>query len=219
VSRLRPTGKAFVVIVAVLAALVLIAGGRQTWVSGTVNDPVLGASRIAATGTEVAAGLVGVALVAAAAAIASTTSGALMRRVALVLLALAVLAEGYAVLRVLRDPSGLLGGVAAKQAGRTGTVETHASATVWPWLGLAACVLLLLAAVGGLAGASRWQGLGARYETGSTTTGPRGQRVGSDWDRLDEGDDPTVAEDTAPDQPGPDQPSSGETVRDDPGRT
>jgi uncharacterized membrane protein (TIGR02234 family) len=210
VSRLRPTGKAFVVIVAVIAALLLVAGGRQTWVTGTVNDPVLGASRISATGTEVAAALVGLALVAAAAAIASTTSGAVMRRVTLAVLALAALGEGLAVARVLRDPSGVLGGVAAKQAGRTGSVETHASATVWPWLGLLACVLLLVAAVGGWLGASRWQGLGARYETGSTTTGPRGQRVGSDWDRLDDGDDPTAP---------PPARNDGETVRDDADRT
>jgi hypothetical protein len=32
----------------------------------------------------------------------------------------------------------------------------------------------------------------------STTTGARGQRVGSDWDRLDAGEDPTLRDDSQP---------------------
>jgi hypothetical protein len=49
-----------------------------------------------------------------------------------------------------------------------------------------------VAAAGGWVGAKGWRGLSARYETpGASTTGARGQRVASDWDRLDAGDDPT----------------------------
>ena len=204
-SRLRPTGKLFVVLLSVVGALVLVAGAGRTWVGGTVDDAVLGASRVAATGTEVASGLVALALVAAAAAIASTTGGPVLRRVALAVLGLAAVGEAYAVARVVLDPGGVLGQVAARAAGRTGSLETHASVTTWPWLALVACALLLVAAVGGWLGASRWRGLGARYESTSTTTGPRGQRVGSDWDRLDEGEDPTVVDEpTQGDQPGRD---------------
>lgn len=190
--RLRPTGKPFVVLVTLVGALVLLAGGGRTWVSGTVDDAVLGASRVTATGTQVAAGVVALALVGAAAAVASTTSGRVLRRVTLVALALVGIAEGYAAVRVLLDPGAALGEVAARAAGRTGSVETHAAATAWPWLALVAGLLLVVAAVAGWVGAASWRGLGARYETGSTTAGPRGQRVGSDWDRLDDGDDPTA---------------------------
>ena len=194
-SRLRPTGKLFVVLVALVGALVLLASGGRTWLTGTVDDAVLGASRVTATGTEVASGLVALALVAAAAAIASTTSGPVMRRVTLAVLALAALGEAIVAGRVALDPGTALGTVAARSAGRTGTLETHAGTTAWPWLALVACALLLLAAVTGWVGAARWRGLGARYETPTTTAGARGQRVGSDWDRLDAGDDPTLRDD------------------------
>ena len=37
-SRLRPTGKLFVVLVALVGALVLLASGGRTWLTGTVDD-------------------------------------------------------------------------------------------------------------------------------------------------------------------------------------
>jgi len=204
-TRIRPTSKVFVVLVALLGAGVLLVSGSRTWVTGTVDDAVLGASRVAGTGRDVASGVVALALASGAAALASTTAGRVVRRVTLAVLTVAALAAGWLALRVALDPAGALGSVAARAAGRTGTLETHASATAWPWLVVAACLLLLVAAAGGWLGAGRWHGLGARYESPTTTAGARGQRVGSDWDRLDAGEDPT--------EPGevPDA-----TVRDDP---
>jgi uncharacterized membrane protein (TIGR02234 family) len=198
VSRIRPTSKVFVVLVALLGAAILLVSGSRTWVTGTVDDAVLGASRVAGTGREVASGVVALALAAGAAALASTTAGRVARRVTLVVLTASAVAAGWLAARVALDPEGALGSVAARAAGRTGSLETHAGATAWPWLALAACVLLLLAAVGGWLGAGRWRGLGARYESPSTTTGARGQRVGSDWDRLDAGEDPTLRDDSQP---------------------
>ena len=43
------TSKAGVVLLALLGAGVLLASGSRTWVTGTVNDAVLGASRISGT--------------------------------------------------------------------------------------------------------------------------------------------------------------------------
>ncbi len=191
--RLRPTSKAFVVLVALLGAGVLLASGGRAWVTGTVDDAVLGATRISGTGSQVASGVVALALVAAAAALASTTSGPVVRRLTLAVLGLAALGEAASVVRVVLDPGGVLGTVAARAAGRTGSLETHAGVTAWPWVCLAASLLLLTAAVGGWLGSGRWRGLGARYENPTASSaGPRGQRVGSDWDRLDAGDDPTL---------------------------
>jgi len=207
-GRLRPTGKLTVVLLALAGALVLLASGGRTWLTGTVDDAVLGASRVTATGTEVASGLVALALVAGAAAVASTTSGPVMRRVTLAVLALAGLGESVVAGRVALDPQAALGTVAARAAGRTGTLETHASATAWPWLALAACLLLLVAAGCGWSGAPGWRGLGARYETPATTAGARGQRVATDWDRLDAGDDPTLPADVG--RPGHPDPRDGE---------
>jgi uncharacterized membrane protein (TIGR02234 family) len=194
VNRLNPMTKSGVVLLAIVGAGLLLVSGSRTWVTGTVDDAVLGASRISGTGTEVASGVVALALAALAAAIASTTSGRVVRRVTLALLLLVALGEAVFVGRVLLDPSGVLGSVAAASTGRTGTIETRASATVWPWLALGAVVLLVAAAVGGWLGSGRWRGLGARYEApDADRAGARGQRVASDWDRLDAGEDPTDA--------------------------
>ena len=190
--RLRPTSQAGAVLLAALGAAVLLVGASRTWVTGTVEDAVLGSSRIFASGTEVAPGVTAVALAAAAAALASTTAGRIVRRAALAALTLCAAGEVAVIGRVLLDPAGALGAVAARQAGRTGSIETHAAVTAWPWISLVGAGLLMAAAVGGWAGARRWRGLGARYEApGTTASGARGQRVASDWDRLDAGDDPT----------------------------
>lgn len=199
-SRLRPTGKAAVVILGVLGAGLLVVSASRTWVAGTVDDAVLGASRVSATGSQVVPGLVALALVAAAGAIASTTSGAVTRRVTLVVVLLAGLAEAALTLRVLHGPAGALGSVAAASTGRTGSIETHSTATAWPWVALVAAAAVLLAGVLGWVGARKWRGLGARYETTADAPeahrrGARGERVASDWDRLDAGDDPTIHDD------------------------
>jgi hypothetical protein len=192
VRRLRPTSQAGVVVFAVLGAGLLLVSASRAWVTGTVDDAVLGSSRITGTGTEVATGATAVALAAAAAALASTTAGRVVRRAALAALSLCAVGEVVIIGRVLLDPAGALGAVAARQAGRTGSIETHAAATSWPWIGLVGAALLVAAAAGGWVGARRWRGLGVRYETpGATAAGARGQRVASDWDRLDAGDDPT----------------------------
>lgn len=199
-SRPRLTSKLTVVLAALVAAGTLLASGGRVWARGTVDDAVLGASRVSGTGSELASGVVALALVAAAAAVASTTSGRLVRRLTLVVLGLAGLGEGWLAARILLDPGHSLGAVAARSAGRTGTLETHATTTAWPWVCLVASLLLALAAAAGWAGAGRWRGLGARYEAPSgaaeTTAGARGQRVASDWDRLDAGDDPTLGSGT-----------------------
>ena len=193
--RLRLTSKAAVILLALLGAGTLLASGGRTWVTGTIDDPVMGASRVTGTGSEVASGVVALALVAAAAALASTTSGPVVRRVTVVVLALATLGEAWLAAHVALSPQEALGREAARSLGRTGTLETHATPTSWPWVALLACVPLLLAAVGGWVGARGWRGLGARYEAPGATAGARGQRVASDWDRLDAGEDPTERHD------------------------
>jgi uncharacterized membrane protein (TIGR02234 family) len=218
VRRPGPTSKAGVVLLALLGAGVLLVSGSRTWVSGTVDDAVLGASRVTGTGTQVASGVIALALAAGAAAVASTTSGPRVRRVTLAVVLLAAAGEALFIGRVLLDPSGVLGSVAAASTGRTGTIETNAHVTSWPWLALTAVALLVAAGIGGWVGSRRWHGLGARYEApASEAAGPRGQRVASDWDRLDAGEDPTLHDTPAVrDDP---TPHEGPTVRDDPGHS
>ncbi len=197
----RLSSKGGVVLLALLGAGLLLVSAFRPWVTGSVKD-VLGATRLSATGAEVAPGLSAVALAIAAAAIALVAAGRIARAVAVVAYALCVaVAVGLAV-RVLLDPEGVLGPVAASRIGRTGSVETVADPTIWPWVALLACAIALAGLAGAVVGMRRWGGPTRRYEVpdGGTAVaaGPRGERVASDWDELSSGRDPT---DVGPDAP------------------
>jgi uncharacterized membrane protein (TIGR02234 family) len=197
VSRLARKGP--VVLLAVLAAGGLLVAGFRPWVSGVVDDPVLGATRIEATGAQVAPGLSALALALAAAAVAVVATGRVARVVALVAWAGALVTAAVLTGRVLADPSAALGPAAAARVGRTGSVESVADATAWPWVALAAVVVSATALVAAVIGSRRWGGLSSRYESPSgadVAAGPRGERVSSAWDELSAGRDPTdVSED------------------------
>ncbi len=192
------SAKGPVVLLALVGAGGLLAAGFRPWVTGAVDDAVLGATRVSATGAEVAPGLSALALVLAAAAVAVVATGRVARVVAL--LAWAAVLAGAVVLavRVIADPAGVLGPVAASRVGRTGSVESVAHPTAWPWVALGALALATVALVGAVAGTRRWGGLSRRYEVPAEdhVGGPRGERVASAWDELSAGRDPTdVGED------------------------
>lgn len=191
----RVARKGVVVTLALLAALALLVSAFRPWVTGAVDDAVLGATRISATGAEVAPGLTAVALAVGAAAVAAVAAGRVARVVAVVGYAVCLaIAVGLAV-RVVADPAGVLGPVAASRVGRTGSVETVARVTAWPWLALLAAAVALVGLVGAIVGLRTWGGPAQRYEPPETAdgavAGPRGERVASDWDELTAGRDPT----------------------------
>ena len=106
-SLLRRRG--VLVLLVVLGALVVIVTTSRTWLTGSVDDVVLGQSAVSATGSEVAGGVVALALVVVAGAVASAAAGSRARVVALVLTVLASLGGVALVARVLLDPEGALG--------------------------------------------------------------------------------------------------------------
>lgn len=172
------------VLLVVLGALVVIVTASRTWLTGSVDDVVLGQSSVSATGSEVAGGVVALALVVVAGAVASATAGRRARVAALVLTTLAALAGVVVVARVVLDPDAALGPVAAAAAGRTGSIETHAVVSGWPWVAMAGFVVATLA-LAGLARVRRAApGLSSRYD--APGRGPE-----SDWDQLTAGEDPT----------------------------
>ena len=198
----RLSSKGVVVLLALVGAGGLLVSAFRPWVTGAVDDAVLGATRISATGSEVAPGLTAVALAIAAAAIAVVAAGRIARVVAVVAYAVCLAVAAGLAVRVIADPNGVLGPVGASRVGRTGSVETVASTTAWPWVALLASGVALLGLVGAVAGIRRWGGPSARYDapggTASDVPGPRGERVRSDWDELSAGRDPT---DVGPDGP------------------
>lgn len=189
--------KITVVLLAVAAGIVLLAAGRADWITGTV-DGVAGPVRMSAVGTEAAPGIAGLALVAMAAAIASTTSGRIARWICLSVLALVAAGVAALSVRVIVDAPSVLGSAAATHSGGTGSLESTGSPTTWPWIAMIAAGLLLVAFIGGVAGGRRWGGLGSKYERpgadpdADQVGGSRGERVDSDWDRVTLGDDPSV---------------------------
>ena len=191
------TRKPVVVLLAVAAGIVLLAAGRADWITGTV-DGVAGPVRSSAVGTEAAPGLAGLALVAMAASIAATTSGRIARWICLAVLGLVSAGVIALSLRAVLDAPAVLGSVAATHSGGTGALEAEGSATAGPWVAVVAAVLLAVSCVGGIVGGRRWGGLGRKYERPGTdpdsgqVSGARGERVGSDWDRVTLGDDPSV---------------------------
>ena len=181
-----------VVALVVLLAGLLIVTASRTWVSGRAQVEVVGSRDLVATGSQAAQGLVALALLAGAAVLAAATSGRVGRRIALVLLTAASVALAVSVATVIPRRDSILGEIGARAAGHTGTVPVAASLGPWTWVALGAALLLLVASALGWAGAGTWRGLSARYSrTEDSVAGARGERVGSDWDRLSAGEDPT----------------------------
>ena len=102
----RLSSKGAVALLALLGAGGLLVSGFRPWVTGAVDDAVLGATRISATGAEVAPGLSAVALSIAAAAIAAVAAGRIARVVALVAYAASVVIAVLLTARVLGDQIG-----------------------------------------------------------------------------------------------------------------
>lgn len=181
-SALRRRG--VLVLLVVLGALLVVVTASRIWLTGSVDDVVLGARSVNATGADAAGGVVALALVVVAGAIASATAGPRARLVALVLTGLAVLAGIASVARVVLDPDAVLGPIAAAAAGRTGSIETQSSVNAWPWLAMVGFVLAGLALVGLTRVRRAVPGLSSRYEA-------PGRPPESDWDQLTAGEDPT----------------------------
>ena len=198
----RLARKGVVALLALLGALGILVSGFRPWVTGSVDDAVLGGTPLSATGAEVAPGLGAGALAIGAAAIAVVAAGRVARVVAVVAYAACLGIAVALTVRVLADPSAVLGPVAASRVGRTGSVDAVAGATAWPWVALAAAAVALLGLVGAVAGLRTWGGPSRRYERpvegADEAAGPRGERVASDWDELSAGRDPT---DVGPEPP------------------
>ena len=163
----RLTSKRTVLLLVLLAAGVLLVSGSRVWVNGSVDDPVLGASILHGTGSQVARGVLAAALVGAAAVVAAATSGRIVRRLAATVVVLAGALGAAVIGSVVADPDGALGRLAATGTGRTGDVPAHGSVTLWVWVAALAAVVMTLAGVAALVGAGRWSGLSSRYDAPS----------------------------------------------------
>lgn len=191
-----------ILIGAVGALLSVVTAGRP-WVEGTVDDAMIGGSLQQVTGQEAVTGIVALGLVLLAGAVAAAATRRLGRRVAAVILLVISVVMAVLVLRVVLDPSGILGSIAAASTGRTGSLTATGEATGWAFVALvpAACGFLLAAIA--WRGATAWPQPSSAYDRpAAERPGQRGERVSTDWERLSEGEDPT-ADDAAVDREAP----------------
>ena len=172
--------------------LVVVATVGRTWATGTADDAVLGSSAVSATGGQAAPGALALVLAAAAAVVAALITRPVIRRIVLGIGALAAAGATAIILRVLADPEGVLGPIAAKAVGRSGALAVRAQTTGWVEAALAATVTLTVLLLLSLWSAHRWGATSRTYDADAdTVAGARGERVRSDWDALSAGHDPT----------------------------
>ncbi len=200
------TGKRAVSVAVAVPALVLLLATTRTWLTGRSAEPLLGGGVVSATGSQVAPGVVALALVCLVALVTTLTGGPVVRRASSVVLVLAAAGAVALTVAPLTDPEQALGRVAASGLGRTGVVRTTAEVSAWAWTALVAGVLLFLASLLAAVAAGRWSGLSSRFEVPVDESGEpesAGEREPTPaesgrgthrttWDELSEGRDPTV---------------------------
>ena len=182
-----------VVACAIAGAAVLFAAGRR-W----VHYVVVGGGQVTGgpTGHDVAAGTSALGLVLLAAVVALPATRRWLRRV----VAFVVLAAGAGTIAlsayVLADPASAASG--SRHVGVFSFSSDPAlrlRATGWPWVDVCAGALAVIAGGFALVRSGGWPAMGRRYESGARPAQPS-SRSASDsssmWDRLDEGDDPTL---------------------------
>jgi hypothetical protein len=183
-GRLTSRGMVFVLVL-VAASVTLISGSRQ-WVSGTVNDVVLGSGALSGTGSDTAPGVMAAALVGLASAVVVATSGRVLRIVAAWATLLAAALGVAVVVSVLADPEAALSRLATAGTGRSGgALAVHGQIGGWAWVAFAAMLVMGVGALAALAGRSPRGAGGTAGEQGRTQTA-------SVWDQLSRGDDPTT---------------------------
>ena len=193
------TSKRTVLLLVLVSASVILISGSREWVSGSVNDAVLGTSALRGKGSEIAPGGLAAALVGLASAVAAATSGKAVRLIASCATLLAGVLGAAVVISIVADPGGALGKLAAAGTGRMGAVAAHGRVEVWAFVALAATLVMGIGGLGALVGGRRWHGLSSRYDAPVTggaaqpgTSGLTARRRESEWDRLSRGEDPTA---------------------------
>lgn len=182
-DRLTSRGTVFILVL-VAASVTLLSGSRQ-WVSGTVNDVVLGASALHGAGSDIAPAVLAAALVGLASAVVAATSGRVLRIVAGWATLLAAVLGVAVVVSVLVDPDAALGRLATAGTGRSGALAVQGEVGGWLWVALAALLVMGLGGLAALVGGSR--------QSARDTKGERGtERPASAWDQLSRGADPTL---------------------------
>lgn len=179
---------------AVLGVALLLVSSGQTWVTGTVVDPVLGGTQVRATGSAAGGTLVAGALLAGAALLAGLVGSRPVRLASAVCLAGGALLAGVPAARSLVSPGDVAAQVAAELPGSVSSTVLieDAAASPWPWVALLGAVLVLAGGVLRLLDALRVPTAGEDERAAEARATRREQRPADPWEELSRGQDPTL---------------------------
>lgn len=185
---MRTASRARAALLVVLGALGLVALGGATWFTASVPGTLDGTVELAASGSEAAPALTGIAVVLLAAGAALGIVGPVGRRVVGAVVLLGALGCVGAVVPAVRAPGERMREAAAEA---TGVAQVPADVAVGaaPWVAVVLASLVALLGLWHLAGRGTWPRPTARHERdardGDVTDPAR------DWDALSEGHDPS----------------------------
>ncbi len=189
--RSRALGRWPVVLGALVGAgLLLLATGR-VWAEGTVTG-LSGETVVSVTGRDAQPVLPALALLAGAAAAALAIGGRLARRFSAVALALAGVAAVAAAATRAGDAArlaGVLEPAGARVTGVRGIEARQIAVSAWPWLAVAAGVLVAVAGLAALLAGGSWPDRASRYDRAPDAAGGGPAAGADDRDAVADGDD------------------------------
>lgn len=180
-----------------VAGAIALYSATQVWVTLSLVEGAAAFGELAVTGQQVNQSLSPVALAALAASLALTIAGKAFRRVLGVLVVLLGAGLGAIAVAVLRDPAAAVTGRLAEVTGLAGSAQadlvTGVTMSQMAAVTLVAAGLLVLFGVLVLVFSGRWKTAGRKYEADGGKNRPAGSEPDriSDWESLNEGDDPT----------------------------
>ncbi|MFC7374370.1 MULTISPECIES: Trp biosynthesis-associated membrane protein [unclassified Brachybacterium] len=208
-ARSRRTPSRRMTVLAGLFASALLAGAtRMTWVQASAPDLAGTTQDVAVKGTDAAPAVLAVAIVAVAAALATTLSSTWVRFVTGPVLLAAGLAGGYSAVMVSADPISASGSAVAGATGVLGS-QVQAQATAWPLLTLLPALAVAATGLIVLVAGRTWP-VGTRYRSAAVTvTADPAEDPAAAWDALTRGEDPSADVDARA-EPGPEsEPGDG----------
>jgi uncharacterized membrane protein (TIGR02234 family) len=160
--------KLLLVVAVLLGSALALLAWTQTWVTTTIFSHSGGAQQLVIDGATAAPALTALALAGLALGGALTIAGPVIRIILGVLEVLLGVSVGISAFGAVTDPTAASSaavtaatGVAGKQAG-DGVVAT--SLTLWPYVAIAAALIMVLAGIAVVATSSRWPGPTNRFQ-------------------------------------------------------
>lgn len=190
-SGRRMPSRRVTVLAGAAASALLIGATRTTWAEATAPDLTGTSQAVAVTGSDAAPAVLALAVVAIAAALASSLSSTWVRYVTGPVLIVAALAAGWSAVAAALDPVGAAGSAVTTATGVLGS-EIEAVATPWPLLTLIPAAAVAVVGVLVLVAGGSWP-VGTRYRSAAVAApSDPAHDPAAAWDALTRGEDPSV---------------------------